>query len=950
MKKLKAASKKGAAAKTDSTGVMDNDDSTIASGTSLGNLSGTSKSVASAAKEEPEKPKKSGGWGFSAMANWVTGKKEEEVVEDTGPKELKLVPFTVSGNGMGVCDWLDLVACMGTKRGDQTLKSACKGFLELLKMHAGEGEEGEDGVGVLECIPKVCRNDFIMGLNELGVKEMTSPIVEAAAAQMVNIIAEELHKRIMTALRHVDKWHQFLEGFRKDRIRRSGGSLKEDNEGQVEVDKQGTIRVIPNSDKIVDTDIVHGSRQRLQISVVEPVLFQKLGEATEKLQVLLGELACVVQFGYTYVAPYVQRAIRRCLSRMHKNNNRRDVGLYAMHSAATTIQTWLRAKWGKQAYAIRKAELMGNLFEDITIFVQKYARMGTQRIPYLRRKRAKAAASEWFAVTKFQAMIRGFNARHKYTKFKAKVYAEREKETKFFSVGLLQRWARGCIARRTIVKSLKVRKTIDKDILLKAEKYLEKGDLWSFLKQINDDMMILKKTIDDNQKAEDDFASTFVNKVIMRRQGEFDGAWDKFSDAVKGSDGASSVGPGAMEDGVLSAAGQGGNQTLGLAASVQGGGAQVSRSLDTGVKAKGLQTDATGRPLSPSRAGESIPGPMLRRAVSATIQDGVSREMRAQSRGGGVDAERKSGASAKSTASSKKQTSGTAAGGSKKGASGKKGSMKGKKVPSKGRKSKSMTAEEEQEKGKTYATTTDWAWAQATGTEAAEEKKKKEIVREPHIGESLLVDIPKGIDDTMERLIHAASLKCFIPEFSNCETSEEAYELYLQLPPGLAKMRYEVEARRWTQPAINKLRVKGVVNIKDALPMNKFKQYVDSVSLPVDVQLLSAKWVRILKDMGPLVHGKPHAATAEAQKQLKSGKGTVGQLAKVSLKHKKTSAILGAQEEEEGGSPGRPGGGGDGSKHAPGWTVKDGAGPAGTPSEQLVMAKSGGVAGGQSLE
>lgn len=955
MKKLKAASKKGATAKTDSTGVMDNDDSTIASGTSLGNLSGTSKSVASAAKE-PEQPKKSGGWGFSAMANWVSGKKEEVVVEDDGPKELKLVPFTVSGNGMGACDWLDIAVCMGNKRGDQTLKSACKGFLELLKMHAGEGEEGEDGMGVLECIPKVCRNDFIMGLNELGVKEMSSPIVEAAAAQMVTILAEELHKRIMGALRLHDKWCAFLEGFRKDRIRRSGGSLKEDNEGQVEVDKQGTIRIIPNSDKIVDTDIVHGSKQRLQISVVEPVLFQKLGEATEKLQVLLGELACVVQFGYIYVAPYVQRAIRRSLSRMHKNTSRRDVGLYAMHGAATTIQTWLRGKWGKRAYAIRKAELMGNLFEDITIFVQKYARMGTQRIPYLKRKRAKAAASEWFAVTKFQAMIRGFNARHKYTKFKATVHAEREKETKFFSVGLLQRWARGCIARRTIVKSLKVRKTIDKDILLKAEKYLEKGDLWSFLKQINDDMMILKKTIDDNQKTEDEFASTFVNKVIMRRQGEFDGAWDKFSDAVKGSDGASSVGPRAMEDGVLSAAGQGGNQALGMPVSMPGGpptegtAPLVSKSLDTGAKAKGLQTDATGRPLSPTRAGESIPGPMLRRAVSATVQDGVSREMRSQSRGGGGgESERKGGASVKSTASSKK-TGGTTGGSSKKGASGKKGSTKaGKKAPSKG-KNKKMTAEEEQEKGKAYATTTDWAWAQATGTEAAEEKKKKEIIQEPHIGESLLIDIPKGIDDTMERLIHAASLKCFIPEFSNCETSEQAYDLYLQLPSGLAKMRYEVEARRWTQPMINKLRVKGVINIADALPMNKFKQYVDSVALPVNVQLMTAKWVRILKDMGPLVHGKPHAATAEAQKQLKSGKGTVGQLAKVSLKHKKTSALLGTNEDEEdGGSPSRPGGGGDGAKHAPGWTVKDGAGPAGTPSEQLSMTKSGGATGGRSL-
>ena len=121
-------------------------------------------------------------------------------------------------------------------------------------------------------------------------------------------------------------------------------------------------------------------------------------------------------------------------------------------------------------------------------------------------------------------MIRGFNARHRYSKFKEVIYAQREQETKYFGVGLLQRWARGCIAGRTVIKSLKIRKTIDKDILLKAEKYLQGGDLWSFLKQINDDMTILKKTIADNQKAEDEFAATFVNKVIERRQGEYDGA------------------------------------------------------------------------------------------------------------------------------------------------------------------------------------------------------------------------------------------------------------------------------------------------------------------------------------------------------------------------------------------------------------------------------------------
>ena len=77
------------------------------------------------------------------------------------------------------------------------------------------------------------------------------------------------------------------------------------------------------------------------------------------------------------------------------------------------------------------------------------------------------------------------------------------------------------------------------------------------------------------------------------------------------------------------------------------------------------------------------------------------------------------------------------------------------------------------------------------------------------------------------------------------------------------------------------------MDIKDALPMNKLKQYVDSVGLPVDVQLMVIKWVRILKDMGDLVHGKVHEATAKHQHNLKKGQGTAGQLTKVSLQHKK---------------------------------------------------------------
>ena len=33
------------------------------------------------------------------------------------------------------------------------------------------------------------------------------------------------------------------------------------------------------------------------------------------------------------------------------------------------------------------------------------------------------------------------------------------------------------------------------------------------------------------------------------------------------------------------------------------------------------------------------------------------------------------------------------------------------------------------------------------------------------LGETLLVDIPRGLDDTVESLLHAAALRCYVPEF-----------------------------------------------------------------------------------------------------------------------------------------------------------------------------------------
>jgi hypothetical protein len=66
-------------------------------------------------------------------------------------------------------------------------------------------------------------------------------------------------------------------------------------------------------------------------------------------------------------------------------------------------------------------------------------------------------------------------------------------------------------------------------------------------------------------------------------------------------------------------------------------------------------------------------------------------------------------------------------------------------------------------------------------------------------GETLLLDIPRGMQDTIENLLHAAAIRCYVPEFFPSHTPHTAYQIYLQLPKGLSKMRYEAEAWKWSQ-------------------------------------------------------------------------------------------------------------------------------------------------------
>ena len=188
-------------------------------------------------------------------------------------------------------------------------------------------------------------------------------------------------------------------------------------------------------------------------------------------------------------------------------------------------------------------------------------------------------------------------------------------------------------------------------------------------------------------------------------------------------------------------------------------------------------------------------------------------------------------------------------------------------------------------------------------------KMKHEAV---HAGHNLLLDVPNGLEDSLERFIHAAALRCYVPDFfrgprheplaeeGQGQSSDEslgeaddeqvirqkrlkkrlkqqrrladnpnadparAYQLFLQMPLGLARVRYELECQRWSQGVINRLRIKGLVFLPDVAPLSKFVVCLKSVDTP---RVLLEKCVDLFLELRALAQ-LPRGQRLELQTNL----------------------------------------------------------------------------------
>ena len=82
-----------------------------------------------------------------------------------------------------------------------------------------------------------------------------------------------------------------------------------------------------------------------------------------------------------------------------------------------------------------------------------------------------------------------------------------------------------------------IRKTLNKEVLRIAETYLQNGNLWDFLLNINNEIKYYQKEIIENQNREENWADNFVERVISKRQSEFNTAWNEFPKALSNFNG-----------------------------------------------------------------------------------------------------------------------------------------------------------------------------------------------------------------------------------------------------------------------------------------------------------------------------------------------------------------------------------------------------------------------------
>lgn len=244
-------------------------------------------------------------------------------------------------------------------------------------------------------------------------------------------------------------------------------------------------------------------------------LEQNRSNLLERADFLRGRLCVIIQIVYESAIKHIQRVLRGYYVRKNRRDYEMQLWYLASFAAACEIQRIARS-----FLALRRVrQIRFQLHTKMAIRIQCFMRQVLARKYYEKLYQAYLLKLHNEMAVRIQSAYRMYRSRILFRKLlgereRLRAAQERAKLERLrnASATLIQKYARGMIARRK-VEERKIELQLNDRLLYLVDQFMSSGDLWTFLKYINDDYSRYESTIDTILKREDSTASIFVSKV-----------------------------------------------------------------------------------------------------------------------------------------------------------------------------------------------------------------------------------------------------------------------------------------------------------------------------------------------------------------------------------------------------------------------------------------------------
>ncbi|KAJ1460549.1 hypothetical protein M885DRAFT_10109 [Pelagophyceae sp. CCMP2097] len=545
---------------------------------------------------------------------------------------------------------------------------------------------------------------------------------------------------------------------RRDLMRERGGAVEE-------ATSDGGVRTFAHDADYMDSTALHGVDSRVKLNVLEPLLRLQMGAALELRWTLSAEVAVQTQFIYEMAAPHVQRLARGVLARgfgggyLEKLRARRI--LRGAFSAAVVVQGLYRRR---RAY-VSLLWARFSRFEDAATVLQCLVRAYFSRLAAVALKAARLEKRFIRALTRLQTFQRQRCALKAAKQRRRYLDVTTANAATTWAATAMQAQARAWLGRLATFRR-RVELDVNQRILHLAHRYLKSGDLWSFVRAVDDDYRRFEEDARESQRREDEESHTFMKRVLQARDEDHAQAWKSFVDA--GSVGGSAVSP---KESLLP------GPRLRL---LLGG---LSKSISDSESVPSKRTISTQRAsYATARVGKADGD--LNRILPGRPPASIARSVRHHH----FSTDDASVKRPKDDAS----------------------------LPS------ALTAP-------TAGPVLRLADGHHPGR--AMHPVSPRLDRAKPAGLTALLDVPKGLDDSLERLLCAAALRAYVPDaFPKGTLVKTAFEQYQALPPSLVKCRHEMEASAGAAPWVAALTAAGFRLIQDLLPQRRLRATLEALA------------------------------------------------------------------------------------------------------------------------